>query len=1008
MVCFLFNSSTALASSANRLCEYYSPKVITELRAGSQRDIGEIALLTPLACRRDRLLFSDTRFRTDNQRNREVNFGLTYRQLYDDGIWGSYGYFDRKRSGSSDKFYSQMTIGQEWLAHKWDTRANAYIPLSDEKNILDQSFTPNLSTPTLSGSNISFLQFQAPIIREKPLYGFDVEAGRRIADTNFWVYGAGYHFDANDVNAINGGRVRARFDVNQNLSLLAESQYDEERGRQSWAGFRLTMPLYKTDKVETVFSEKSEKSRQNINRRMMEIPVRDIDIVTKEKTTSQAPKIIYAKNIQTNESQRIIYVDNTAVSGGIGTLERPFNNLTEAQNALNAHDILYIANGDGADTNYNTGLIINKSNVRVLGSGNDLIYDQNLFSLPEYGNSSHGYNGLVLKQATDRPIISSGTNGIEITSGGVSIQGVAIQNAGQNGIYARSNTGSSIGDLSIDNVTITNSTSAGISVLSDSAGSAWGVININNTSVGNNGAEGVLFQASNGALISQINMQGINSNGNTGINGHGVYINAQGSGTSIHSVTAQNLNFNSNSQQGIYVLATFSAQLDNVSITDINTNSNTQNGIYIHAQNSANIDNLTIEDSLSNGNQGRGAYVYAQNTGQIDNIQITRLSASHNTGANGRGLELRSETSSARIDNAALKNINAFNNQQQGIYVFATTSAQIGEISLEDITGNGNSNRGLYIQATDNSQISELSLNRVATLNNTGANGRGVQIRADVSNSSITSVSASNITARNNAGQGVLVEAFTTGDLGTVTLNNVTSTNNTGSSGVGVEARIDGSGSSTNTLDFRNIVATNNGAAGVRVWSSNSATISTATIQSVTSNTNAGQGIYTLASSAGNIGNVSVLNSSANQNTGSTGRGVEVRSDAGTISNASLNNITSTQNAQHGLNIYALSAGNLTTKVESFSASLNSVNGVFVDDDTTGTFVVDLGGGALSSTGQNQFFSNTGTDIRADMDNGLLRAENNWWGDVNGLQAGRQTLDGTSTIDASPFLTTTP
>ena len=73
-----------------------------------------------------------------------------------------------------------------------------------------------------------------------------------------------------------------------------------------------------------------------------------------------------------------------------------------------------------------------------------------------------------------------------------------------------------------------------------------------------------------------------------------------------------------------------------------------------------------------------------------------------------------------------------------------------------------------------------------------------------------------------------------------------------------------------------------------------------------------------------------------------------------------------------------------------------------------GAFNVDLGGGSLGSAGGNSIFGNTADDLFVDLDGGELKAENNWWGDQNGLLPARVTLDPGSTVDFTPFLTEVP
>jgi hypothetical protein len=94
----------------------------------------------------------------------------------------------------------------------------------------------------------------------------------------------------------------------------------------------------------------------------------------------------------------------------------------------------------------------------------------------------------------------------------------------------------------------------------------------------------------------------------------------------------------------------------------------------------------------------------------------------------------------------------------------------------------------------------------------------------------------------------------------------------------------------------------------------------------------------------------------------------------------------------------------------SFSNNLvtdNTGHGIYIDDGSTLATVVDFGGGALGSSGNNSIFNNAGTEVRVDLDGGELKAENNWWGVATGLASGETTLtDGT--VDADPLLTAAP
>ena len=83
----------------------------------------------------------------------------------------------------------------------------------------------------------------------------------------------------------------------------------------------------------------------------------------------------------------------------------------------------------------------------------------------------------------------------------------------------------------------------------------------------------------------------------------------------------------------------------------------------------------------------------------------------------------------------------------------------------------------------------------------------------------------------------------------------------------------------------------------------------------------------------------------------------------------------------------------------------NALNGVWVVKSST-VFLVDLGGGAAGSVGQNTIQNNTGTEVRVD-GGYALSAKTNYWGGAD-LSAGEKTLNGGSTVDTTGFLTVNP
>lgn len=400
----LLGAAPAMAGTA---CPYYGGHIDMEGKVGSKRHIAETGVFLPVACTEETLLFTDLRFRWDNQDNSEGNIGLGVRRLRATGVAGAYIYADRKKSGVTDKYHNQATVGAEWLTDSWETRANMYVPLSGEKTVGSGVVQGN---PYLAGSGI-YVDRQGFSVREEGLYGGDVEGGFKIPDSRAWFYGGAFVFSSEHADTIVGGRARARYEINDNFALTAEGQYDDERGRQGWIGVRVTVP----------FGGGAPKKGGAAHRaRMTASPVRDVDIVTATQRVSVGavgPQLVV--NEATGQAQRVLYVDNTAAAGD-GTKERPFNSLAAAQAALQAHDTLYIASGAGT-ANMTTGLTIDKQGVTVIGEG-----------------TAFTYQGFTLKPAGVKPVISNATgDGVTVTASNVTLTGFNVTGAAHDGIVVR-------------------------------------------------------------------------------------------------------------------------------------------------------------------------------------------------------------------------------------------------------------------------------------------------------------------------------------------------------------------------------------------------------------------------------------------------------------------------------------------------------------------------------------------------------------------------------------------
>ncbi|MFH1804585.1 MAG: inverse autotransporter beta domain-containing protein [Pseudomonadota bacterium] len=327
----------------------WGPHIDLEGKAGTDRNLGETDLFIPLWQDDYTLTFANIRVRMDDDNSHEGNFGVGIRQMLESG-WniGGYGYFDRRHSPYDNKF-NQVTFGAEALSLDWDVRANAYVPVGTTSYMED-----NLSTADFSGASIMYRQGE-----ERALRGFDAEIGWRAplfeatAPQQLRLYAGGYRFTENDVDTVQGprGRLDLTFDEvpflweGSRFSLGAEIQHDDPRGTQSFASFRLRIPLQN-------FGDNPKPRLSAIERRMTDPIIRDIDIV------SQAGQFTKAEEITSTANGNAI----TLVSSATTSSADLANTISSA--GANSTVIL-----NGSFANVNSRLDVQDGQT-IMGSGN--------------------------------------------------------------------------------------------------------------------------------------------------------------------------------------------------------------------------------------------------------------------------------------------------------------------------------------------------------------------------------------------------------------------------------------------------------------------------------------------------------------------------------------------------------------------------------------------------------------------------------------------------------------
>ena len=338
-------AGAALAASAE---SKWGPHIDLEGKLGTDRNIGEADLFMPLWQDDDTLLFGNFRGRLDDNDSHEGNYGIGMRQMLDNG-WnlGGYTYFDHRKSPYGNSF-NQITVGAEALSFDWDLRANAYLPVGRKAHAED-----SLDEVSFSGGGIMYRAGE-----ERALRGFDAEIGWRVpvfgedAGQQLRLYAGGYRFTEDEADTVQGprGRLDLTFDAvpflweGSRLTLGAEVQHDSPRGTQSFAQFRLRIPLQ-------IFSSAPKTRLTAMEKRMADPVIRDVDIVSQAVTTGAAEEIT-----KTADGQTLAVVDSAATTG---------NDLAAAVAAAGTNSTVIL---NGAFTNVDT-LISVQFGQTIMGAG---------------------------------------------------------------------------------------------------------------------------------------------------------------------------------------------------------------------------------------------------------------------------------------------------------------------------------------------------------------------------------------------------------------------------------------------------------------------------------------------------------------------------------------------------------------------------------------------------------------------------------------------------------------
>jgi|GEM_PF-1426534 len=885
-----------------------------ETGSSSDRQFGGAQALIPLRQDGNSMTFGDLRANWGEHGTNEQNIGIGHRwfNASRDWIFGGYGFFDSRESINNNRF-NQVSIGAEALSVVWDVRANYYYPIDDAERI-------GIGKTFFQGNGV----FANGVV-EEPLEGFDAEVGYLLPgipwETRAFV--GGYTFDGDyNRDSVDGYRVRLETRPRKNIILGLAYQDDDTFDSQTFVQLKYS------------FGYDGTAAHRTLDERMVQLPVRDIDVVitpAEETTAASQRQVLTNSVLHIQKDHDNIDPDTGYDEFGRGTYENPYASIEEC---YVAGDCATTDNGDaeynwiyvhgvldepGPDGNGRTtvatpydGYFELLDNQHLIGQGVGIFGIGTEIAAPEIRWSGPGPT-VVLAQNNE-------VAGLDIEPGGFDgfdgmETSVALIGGGSDAIYGHNVSGFDIHD------NLLHGNMNGVHLEYD----------VNNETVDGNGS------ITNNHIADQY--------GDYGYGGHGVYIEINGSGGTFNQtldLTGNEINYNHG--DGVRINGAFPNDL----IADISPR---LSGFMTINQ------SLTLSDNeIKHNADGLVNRLFAVYGGEIaQRITLTDNDISDNYGGGNTGVAIDTGVfSSGSIDQAVTLTRNTLNaNGGDGVEIgaWATTFDSSAPLSVDQgVTLNGNTIIGndydgvdIQLHAADGfggtSQAVDINGN---TINNNYSDG--VRIGLDLENrsgtaTSMISLSGNDISANMDEERtGVYINTTLTS---TILEQSIGLSNNTINNNLGDGVHIETSATMSSTLDqvitLTGNTLDNNSDDGVEIYTyiSDSSHLNqsvTLTSNEIQNNDDGGANIYTDIDSWSTLGD-QVISMSNNTITGNDSTGVYIDTEINSWSSAGGQVITLTNNdisGNHSTGVY------ISTGISSWS-SLHSQDITLTGNDISGS-----------------------------------------------------------------------
>ncbi|NQY41890.1 MAG: inverse autotransporter beta domain-containing protein [Legionellales bacterium] len=302
----------------------YSARAESRVMYGNERSFVRPMFLLPLIQSADKITFANVIAMADTKKNFEGNFGFGARWLKKRFILGGFIHYDYRRTKNNNNL-QQVTVGLEYFQKYIEYRVNIYLPISSDKVFVSEQKV--VGGKYNSTNNVTTYELYKDKLYEVTRKGLDVEVGGQLPQhTPFAAFARIFYFHHSKYEKVYGAQIRCSYQVREWLELRASYTADSIKNKDNhyFAGLNFIWQ-FKKDQYKEVLSP--------LSRKMVQMPIRDLDIVTTEETDNR-------QDLDTLDKKGL----GVILPGGGGTKIDPnsniaFNTVGEANDALKSKGV---------------------------------------------------------------------------------------------------------------------------------------------------------------------------------------------------------------------------------------------------------------------------------------------------------------------------------------------------------------------------------------------------------------------------------------------------------------------------------------------------------------------------------------------------------------------------------------------------------------------------------------------------------------------------------------------